>query len=157
MSAEETRVTDLMSKHVITVDMDDTLSHAKALFNREGFHHLVVTDAGKPVGVISDRDLLKHLSPFLGVLLSERPQDVATLQKKIHQVMTRRLISIGPDLTLAEAAEQMIANKVSCLPVMTEDQKLVGIITVRDIVRWMIHETSKPSRTVRGAPMGCDV
>ena len=48
----------IMSKSVVTVAMDDPLSRIKETFDRHGFHHLLVVDAGELVGVISDRDLL---------------------------------------------------------------------------------------------------
>lgn len=138
MSGNPCTVRDLMTAEVTTIGMDDTLRQARQIFNERRFHHLIVIEKGKPVGVLSDRDLLKQLSPFVGVRLSERPQDLATLSKRIHQVMTRRLISIGPDASIAEAARTFMRQRVSCLPVIDSAGQLVGIITTRDIVRWAV-------------------
>lgn len=134
------KVRELMTTEVVTTDMDQTLKTAQRIFNQRKFHHLIVVEQGKVVGVISDRDLLKHLSPFVGVRFSERPQDAATLSKRIHQMMSRQLVSIGPDATVAEAARTMNHRRVSCLPVIDDAGQLVGIITTRDLVRWIVKE-----------------
>lgn len=140
MFEPDLKVKDLMTTNVITIGMDDTLKTARMHFNRRRFHHLIVVENGRPVGVLSDRDLLRNLSPFIGVRFSERPQDLMTLTKKVHQIMTRRLISTHPDAPIAEAAERMMQERVSCLPVIDPEQGLVGIITSGDLVRLVVRQ-----------------
>lgn len=135
------RVWDIMTTEVVTIGMDETLEAVKAIFHERRFHHLIVIDAGKPVGVISDRDLLKHISPFVGVRMAERTQDVETLRKRVHQIMTRRLVSVEPDVPVTQAARTMIHHNVSCLPVIEGNARLVGILTLRDLVRWVVLDT----------------
>ena len=137
MPTDTLTVRDLMRTHVVTISMDDTLKTARSVFNRRRFHHLVVLEKGKPVGVLSDRDLLKHLSPFAGVPLVERAQDAATVKKRVHQVMNRRLVVVDPDASAAEAARRMMEHNISCLPVIDANARLIGIITSRDLVRWV--------------------
>ncbi len=137
MPTDTLTVKDLMRTHVVTIGMDDTLKTVRSVFNRRRFHHLVVLEKGKPVGVLSDRDLLKHLSPFVGVLLNERPQDTATLKKRVHQIMTRKLVAIDPDAPVSEAVLRMMEHNISCLPVIDADARLTGIITSRDLLRWI--------------------
>lgn len=129
-------VCDLMSRHVVTIGMDDTLQTARELFDRHGFHHLIVVEGRKTVGVVSDRDLLRNLSPFLNSPLTQRSQDLSTLNRRIHQIMTRRLVRVSADRPAVEAARMMIDENVSCLPVMEEGERLAGIITLRDVARW---------------------
>lgn len=126
-------VREAMSKRVVTVDLDVTLAEIKSIFDQAHFHHVVVLDAGKLVGVISDRDVLKCLSPFVGTL-SERTVDVQTLQRRAHQIMSRKPIFTHPDTSLKQAVDTMLQKQVSCLPVIEKEQ-LVGIITLRDIVK----------------------
>jgi len=132
------KVRDIMTTDLVTIGMDETLEAAKAVFHERRFHHLIVTDGAKPVGVISDRDLLKNLSPFLGTPMAERAQDAETLKKRIHQFMTRKLVSVEPDAPVTEAARAMIHHNVSCLPVIEGGTKLVGIVTRHDLVRWVV-------------------
>ena len=138
MAADALSVRDLMTTRVMTIGMDDSLRTARQMFREHKFHHLVVVEGGKPVGVISDRDLLKHISPFVNIRLGEHPRDLATLNKRIHQMMTRELVSIRADRPAAEAARLMIDRGISCLPVIDEQQTLLGIVTTRDMLRWLV-------------------
>lgn len=131
-------VRELMCRGVVTIGMDDTLQTAEAIFEDRQFHHLVVMDQGKPVGVVSDRDLLRHISPFVNVPFSEQARDRETLKKKMHQVMSRNLITIQPDRSAAKAAQLMLKHDVSCLPVVSENGELVGILSIRDLLHWMV-------------------
>lgn len=122
-----------MSRRLVTISMDDRLETARTLFQRHGFHHLLVLNGKRLVGVVSDRDLLKNLSPFLNQL-AERSQDTATLNRRVHQVMTRQLVTTRPDAEVSEAAGVLLENRVSCLPVVNEDGEPVGMLSWRDIL-----------------------
>ena len=126
-------VAEIMTRQLVSVGMDDTLEHLRALFEMHGFHHLLVIHHRKVVGVISDRDVLRNLSPFIGKRV-EREQDVDTLKKKAHQLMTRALISVGPDASVQEAAKLLLDSKVSCLPVLDEQGEARGLVTWRDLL-----------------------
>ena len=56
----------IMTKSIVAIRMDDTLSHVNSLFNSHKFHHLLVVENATLVGVLSDRDLCKALSPNIG-------------------------------------------------------------------------------------------
>ena len=61
----DTTVETIMTQDVVTVDMDDPLYLIQRIFQREGFHHLLVVEEDQLVGVISDRDLLPAISPYV--------------------------------------------------------------------------------------------
>ncbi len=128
------RVEEIMTKNVITVDMDATLETIRNIFARHNIHHVVIVDGNQIMGVISDRDILATLSPFIDSLIEEK-RDISTLEKKAHQIMTRRPISIAFDQSIAVAAEIILENKISCLPVIDASSQLSGIITWRDLLR----------------------
>lgn len=94
----------------------------------------MVTENDRVVGVLSDRDLLRNISPFVG-RASEREQDAASLNKRVHQVMSRKLVSASPRVSVRAAADLMIRNKISCLPVIDDAGKCVGIVTHRDLLK----------------------
>jgi acetoin utilization protein AcuB len=98
-------VGQIMSRRVVTVSMDETLAKAQALFNEFRFHHLLVVEHQQLVGVISDRDLLKASSPFTGTM-NETTRDRATLEKRIHQIMNRALITVDSETTIDHGAHQ---------------------------------------------------
>lgn len=127
-------VRDAMTTKVCTISMDSTLRDVQKLFEKAGFHHLIVTEQRRVVGVISDRDLLCHISPFVGKL-AERTQDVASLERRVHQVMSREPRTIGPDEPVAVAGRLMLEHRFGCLPVVDENRRPIGIITIRDVAR----------------------
>jgi acetoin utilization protein AcuB len=132
------KLKEIMRTRVATIELDDTLEVIRELFEKGHFHHLlVITEKKEVVGVISDRDLLKELSPFLNTI-SEQERDLATLRKKAHQIMSRRLISASPETTLHQAARLMIDNAISCLPVLEKSKTLVGIVTWKDILKRVV-------------------
>ncbi|MEL7482812.1 MAG: CBS domain-containing protein [Planctomycetota bacterium] len=132
----ETTIESILTRGIVTVGMDDSLEAVRALFKQHKFHHLIVVDDGKTVGVLSERDLLKNVSPFIDQM-SERKQDTWTLQKRVHQIMQRDLVWATPCTTIHDACLMMAANQISCLPVLTPASKLIGIVTARDILRWL--------------------
>ncbi|MEM7245444.1 MAG: CBS domain-containing protein [Acidobacteriota bacterium] len=135
-------VSQVMSSRLVTVGPDDNLGQVRDLFELHGFHHLLVMDEDRLVGVLSDRDLLRGLSPFVGATI-ERQRDADTLRKRVHQVMRRHPISVGPDHDLAFVAQVMLSQNVSCLPVLGDSGEPLGIVTSRDLLRQLV--TSSPA------------
>ncbi|MEO0483136.1 MAG: CBS domain-containing protein [Planctomycetota bacterium] len=130
-------VRDIMTRGVVTLGMDRSVSEAKELFEEHGLHHLVVMERGVVAGIVSDRDVLRWISPFVGKM-SEQPRDLNRLEHRVHQIMSRGVITIEPDASLEMAAARLIRHRVGCLPVTLPDGgRLVGIVTWRDLVRWM--------------------
>ncbi len=127
-------VDDIMTRDVVTVGLDDSVKWVRAIFDERRFHHLIVTEGGKVVGVLSDRDLLKHISPFIGKM-GERPQDIISLEKRVHQVMSRALISVKPGTDVCDAAALLVHNRVGCLPVIDDAGRCAGIVSLRDLLR----------------------
>jgi acetoin utilization protein AcuB len=131
-------VSDFMTRGIVTISMDDTLRTVRERFDTHEFHHLLVMEGRQLIGVVSDRDLLRSISPFVGHDFSERSQDVATLNRRVHQIMSRHLVTASPDMTLEQAAELFLTHKVSCLPVVDEKMHPLGIITWRDVIRLIV-------------------
>ena len=127
-------VEEIMSKSLITVKMDDKLKAVKVIFDNANIHHLLVVESGKLHGVITDRDLLKALSPNIGTS-SETYRDTITLNKKVHQIMTSKTITLAPDAEVFDAIHIFNEYDVSCIPVVDDKDIPVGIISWRDIIR----------------------
>jgi len=124
----------LMTTKVVSVHMDDPLSVVKEIFDHTHFHHLVVIENDRLMGILSDRDLFKALSPNLGTA-GETSRDTATLNKRVHQVMTRKPVTISQAADTYEAVSLYNATGVSCLPVVDNEGKVVGILSWRDLFR----------------------
>ena len=124
----------LMSKPIVTVELDDTLKVVKRIFERAKFHHLLVVENDVLYGVISDRDLLKAISPHIGTP-NETPHDLVTLNKKVHQIMTRKPITLPPQADVYAAIKIFNQHSISCIPIVNDSGRPVGIISWRDILR----------------------
>lgn len=127
-------VASIMTTPPVTVTMDDSLAAIRQIFAETRFHHLLVVESHRLLGIISDRDLLKALSPHLGTAQESR-RDAAALHKKAHQIMSRKPLVVGQWQGIAAALELFHNNTISCLPVVAEDGAPVGILSWRDLFR----------------------
>ena len=142
------KIDKIMSKSIVTVEMDDSLRVVKIIFDNTHFHHLLVIESGRLYGVISDRDLLKALSPNIGTV-GETNRDTATLNKKAHQIMTRKPVTLTPDAGISDAIEIFNNYNISCIPVINDEHKPVGIISWRDILKTIESNRGKPSNNAK--------
>src|ERR1700737_5516709 len=114
---------DIMTTRVVTVELDDRLEVVKEIFDTMNFHHLLVVDEHKKLsGIVSDRDLLRALSPYVGSA-AETSRDLATLNKRVHQIMTRHPITLHPESTIAAAVNLLLANSISCIPIVDDKSR----------------------------------
>lgn len=143
------RVAQMMTTDLVTVSPDATLIDAQQLFAKHRFHHLPVLEGGKLVGILSDRDILRAVSPFLDTL-AERRQDLETVKRHVHTVMTRALVTVDAGANVSDAAVLMLDKGVSCLPVVAA-KKLVGIITTRDMLRFIVRAAGEGAMQPDGA------
>jgi acetoin utilization protein AcuB len=127
-------VKHIMSTEIVTVELDDKLAVVKEIFETLKFHHLLVVESKKLLGIVSDRDLLKALSPNIGTL-TETPRDAATLNKRVHQIMSRNPIALRSDADIYDAVDLFNLHKISCIPIVDDAFKPVGIVSWRDILR----------------------
>jgi len=130
----QTTIADIMSRDVRTVSPDEYLLVLNDLFRKHRIHHLLVVDHGDLLGVVSDRDVLRAMSPFLGTT-SEQHRDARTLEVRAREIMTRQPVTITPEANTRKAASLLLAHGISCLPVVSEDGELLGIVTSRDVLR----------------------
>lgn len=142
-------VSAYMTADPVTISPTATVEEAVKLMEEKGISGLpVVDDAGALVGILSEGDLLVRESPmkpplfmtFLGsVIYFESPSQFHQHIKKslgmlVQDLMTSKLIVTSPEAKLSEASDVMLRKKVNRLPVVDENQKLVGILTRHDLV-----------------------
>lgn len=126
-----------MTSRVVTVGFDDTLATVREIFAQASFHHLLVVDEGKLQGVVSDRDLLRAISPFIDSVV-ESARDLGTLNKRVHQIMSRKPLTLRPESSLSEAVALFLANTISCIPIVDAEFRPVGIVSWRDVLRYLV-------------------
>lgn len=127
------RVSDLMSRIVISAEGTTPVLEARALMQKHRIRHLLVVDDGRLQGIVTDRDIrLNMASPATSLSVWEINYLLAGLTAS--QVMTRNVIVIDPARDAREAARIMIDHKIGALPVL-EGARLLGIITETDLLR----------------------
>lgn len=138
------KVSDIMSRQLVTVELDDKLATVKEIFDNARFHHLLVVEGGKLFGVISDRDLFKAISPNIGTGRTTT-QDLTTLNKRVHQIVTRKPITLLPTASVAQAVAVFNDNRISCIPIVDENNVAVGILSWRDIFKMILRRPQPPA------------
>ena len=109
-----------MSKSPVVIGPDDLLSSAQEKMKSGGFRRLPVVKDRSLIGIVTDRDLRQHIG-FLE-------------KTKVNAAMSENPVTVNPRATLEEAAQLLLKHKIGGLPVV-EENKLVGIITVSDILQ----------------------
>lgn len=118
-----TPVRDVMTKKLITIQTTDQPLVATQVMIRHDIGSVVVTKSGRPVGILTDRDIMKKLCP------EERCRKVTA-----EEIMSSPLITIGADAKLDEAVELMTDEGIRRL-LVEEDGEIVGIVTIKDLMR----------------------
>lgn len=126
-------VSSVMSHQVLQIDVDATLGRAREQMAAHDTHHLLVFDGKRLVGVISDRDILAHVSPRLDTLAEQR-QDTDTLRRRVFHAATYHPITVPRRASIATAAAVMLRHHISSLPVTNEESGVVGVVTSRDLL-----------------------
>ena len=140
---------DMMTRNVVTVKKDQPISDLSKLFIENHFNGVpVLDDAGKVIGVVTQSNLIEQnknlhiptvIALFDAVLFLESEKkfesDVKKLTgSKIEDIYHKNPITVSPDTDLSEITTIMAEKDVHTLPVL-EDDKLVGIIGKKDVIR----------------------
>ena len=142
-------VKDVMTTDVITVSIGDSVETCAKLLQEHNISGLPVLDeAGRVAGVVTEGDLIRRASrvkapgylEILGglIYLGSPKKFVEDLQRAMSleagQLMSKDVVFISPEDTVEKAATLMVEKRISRLPVVDEQQKLIGIVSRRDIM-----------------------
>lgn len=132
-------VRDWMTREVITAGLDMPLTEADQLLVQNKIRRLPVVDEnGRLQGIITFGDI-RSARPSSASSLSIWEMNYLLSRLTLGEIMTRDPITVRPDDTIAVAAQRMLENTISGLPVVTARGELVGIITESDIFRLVAH------------------
>lgn len=126
-----------MSQEIITVNADETMQHAIELLKEHNIRMLPVMKNKKLVGIITDRDLKRaSASDVISLEIRETLDRIGKI--KVQNIMTPNPITVPWDFTVEEAAEVLLKNKISGIPVTGPKGDVVGVITQSDICNVLI-------------------
>jgi CBS domain-containing protein len=114
----------IMVENVVTVKPSDTVKRAAELMNLHGISSLIVVDSGKPVGIVTERDMLSRVLT----------KSVATTKAAVVDIMSKPVITVSPNMRAGDAAKLMIEHNIKKLPIV-ENGELVGLVSLTDLLR----------------------
>jgi acetoin utilization protein AcuB len=143
-------VKNWMSKNVITIEAKDSMQRAVSLMKEHKIRMLPVLQRGKLVGIVSDTDL-KRASASDATMLDVHEMLYLISKIKIKDIMTKELFTVSPDCTVEETAALLMEHKISGVPVVEEDGRVVGVITRDDLFKVLIDLSGFGKRGVQYA------
>jgi acetoin utilization protein AcuB len=125
------QVKNIMTPKPIAIEPNKAVYAALLLMYEHDIRRLPVIENGRVVGIISDRDIKQIVGrPLLG----REETGKEDLNCNVSEVMTRDVIMVDQDADIREAIELMAENKISGLPVVDHDEKLVGVVSSIDVL-----------------------
>jgi len=142
-------VKDWMTKRVITVAPETSLPDAHRLMKINHIRRLPVVDKkGRILGIVTLGDI-REASPSDATTLSVWELHYLLSKLTVGKIMTPNPITVKPDSTIRQAAQLMLEHKIGGLPVVDDDNKVVGIITESDIFRLLVEELKECDVTIQ--------
>ena len=138
-------VKDIMTKHVTTLRADDTIHYAIMMMAENDLSAIPVVDhLGKCIGMITQRDIITearekdveglerveayNVLAFRGVMLDELTNE------RVQDMMSEKVVGVHPDDAVTQVADKMLEQSIHHLPVMNDDNEILGIISTMDIL-----------------------
>lgn len=129
-----------MARKIATVKSETSLLEAQKLMRHRQIRHLPVVDEDNElVGMVTDRDIRSALPYTLAKGEGEKQERQKYAHLKVADVMTIDLLTISPNHTIQDALLLIEQKRVGAFPVVDEKHKLVGILSVRDLLRAFIN------------------
>ncbi len=127
-------VASIMTRKMMIAGMDDSLNQVRALLMKHAaFTHILVVEDRKLVGVISDRDFL-----------AGDDRGIIDLNKKAHEIMSRIPVTVDAETSIERASNLMLDNNISCIPVVSSQGDIEGIVTWKDILKFYLKRENCP-------------
>lgn len=125
-------------RNVVTVAARTSVSDAVGKLNANRIGAVVVVDEGRVIGILSERDIVRHLGDDW----------TALARKPVSDLMTKAVVTTHPAAMIDEIMELMTARRIRHLPVV-ENDRLVGIVSIGDVVKRKIEETEHEAAALK--------
>ena len=144
----EDTVAAVMSAPVETIDVNVSLEQALARMRDRHLHHLLLTDRDVVVALISDRNLLRAM----GLGPAQREAEARYRRHPVFQVAEYHLVTVREETSIEDAAAILLERDFSALPIVNEADEIVGIVTIRDLLRHLAGIEANPLVDIGPAP-----
>lgn len=137
-------ILDYKGTAVWTISPDTTVFDAIQLMSDKNVGALLVTERDKLVGIISERDYTRKVAL----------KGKSSKELKVREIITDKVLSVTPAHTVEDCMRLMTENRVRHLPVL-EGDKLIGVVSIGDLVNWIISAQSTTIRQLETYISGC--
>ena len=120
------QVRDIMQKKVITIELQKTVQNVAVILKEKHISFLVVVKDSKPVGVISERDIVRKIVA----------ENVDSKSTQLEVIMSKNFKWVEPNASIESAVQKMLNNNIRRLVVL-EDENLAGVITQTDLTEFL--------------------
>jgi CBS domain-containing protein len=117
-------IADLMTREVVTVAPEDTLGEAAAKMTEKGIGAVVVSDFGRIIGILSERDIMRAVA-----------DRIHSSEARVREWMTADPITATTETSIEEAGRTMLEHGFRHLPVI-EGERAIGILSIRDVAQY---------------------
>lgn len=124
--SESRTLGDIANAPIVTVDESSTAHAAVNLMNRQGLTAVVVTAAGRPAGIFTERDVLKRVATV----------ESARLSAPLKQVMTTPLVTMPRNALVGDVLAEMSRRDIRNMPVQDDTNELVGLVSMPEILQY---------------------
>jgi CBS domain-containing protein len=131
-------ILDIKGHHIVSITPDMTLAAAVKTLNEHRIGAVLVMNDQRIEGILSERDIVRVLGD----------RGAAVLDEPVRAVMTRKVITCKQSDTAAAIMEMMTMGKFRHLPVV-ENERIVGLISIGDIVKWRVNEYEREQEQLR--------
>lgn len=132
------------SAEVVTITPDKTVADAAQILSQRRFGSLVVSDDGEhPVGIISERDIVREIGK----------RGAGCLSEPVSELMTKELVTCDKSDKADEILAQMTKGRFRHMPVL-EEGRMIGLITLGDVVKYRLEEVKMEKDALEGMIMG---
>ena len=122
-----TKVSTVASRHLVVVDCNRNIQEIAETMDRERVSAVVLSDSGRPVGILTERDLTRQVCA----------KDLTASKTPATALMSAPVVAVRMDASIEEAAEMMARNGVRHLAVEDSDRNLIGMITATDLAWYL--------------------
>jgi signal-transduction protein with cAMP-binding, CBS, and nucleotidyltransferase domain len=122
----ETRVPirEVMKRKLTTTGIEATVAKAAKAMCHDEVGSVIILDHNKPIGIVTEEDIACKVVAY----------DLKPSKVHVNEIMSTPLITVSADKTAGDAARMMVKHKVRRLPIVDESQRVIGIVTVRDLL-----------------------
>ncbi len=130
-------VKSIMSTDLIYAKHGDKISDIKHLMDKNFIHHVPVVDGKKLIGILSVLDIIRE--SFMNFLTpnDKNAEEALDFYAKIEDIMTKDVITLKDTDDIAHAAKILSSSDYNSLPIINNNEELVGIITTKDLVGYL--------------------